>query len=124
MKKDIIGFTIPEINSNDALEIIRKSLVKNFPNEGMLSQEFEKKLKKLLKVKYVVTTTSGTAALFLALKAINIKKGDEVIVPNITFPATANAVNMTGAKVVLADVSKKTLLLDFSSLKKKNYKKN
>ena len=64
----------------------------------------EKKLSKLLRVKYVVTATSGTISIFLALKAVGVKENDEVIVPNITFPATANAVKLAGGKVVLVDV--------------------
>ena len=107
-----ISFSNPRINTKNTLSIIKKALKKSFPNEGDQTIEFEKKLKKLLKVKYVVATNSGTVALFLALKANDIKKGDEVLVPNITFPATANAVLMAGGKPVLVDVDPMNLLIN------------
>ena len=88
-----------------------------FPNEGVLTEQFENKISKILKVRYALSTTSGTTALYLGLKALNVGFGDEVIVPNITFPATANAVKMTGAKPVLVDVNKKDLLLDLKFVK-------
>ena len=112
----IINFSNPIIDSKDALNIVNKVFDNNWPNEGKLTKLFENKIKKILDVKYAVATTSGTAALFLALKSIGIKKNDEVVVPNITFPATANAVKMVGAKVVLVDIDPETLLIDFKSL--------
>lgn len=65
---------------------------------------FERKLAKFLDVPHVVACTSGTTALHLALAALHIGPGDEVIVPDLTYVATANAVRYTGATVVLADV--------------------
>ena len=107
----------PEVG-NIEIEYIKKVIKINYTNEGSFVEKLENDLKKIFKVKYAVATTSGTIALFLSLKAFGIKKGDEVIVPNITFVATANAVNLTGAKVVLVDVDKKNLSIDLQSLKK------
>ena len=121
MKKII--FSEPIIDLKESSKILDIALKKNFPNEGSLTKIFEKKIKKILNVKYAISTTSGTSALYLALKANKVGIGDEVIIPNITFPATANAVNMTGAKVVLCDVSKDNLLMDLHSLKKNICKK-
>ena len=56
--------------------------------------------------------------MFVALKILNLKSDDEVIVPNITFAATANAVSMASAKVVLVDVNTETLNIDINDLKK------
>ena len=109
----------PVIDILKTKKILKKVLKSNYINEGNQTREFEKKICKLLKIKYAVTTTSGTVAIFLALKAAGIKKGDEVIIPNITFPATANAVDMAGGKVVLADVNPTNLLIDEKSLIKK-----
>lgn len=108
----------PVINIKDTSKILNSVLKSNFVNEGKQTKEFEEKICKLLKVKYAVSTTSGTVALFLALKASGIKNGDEVIIPNITFPATANAVEMAGGKIILADVNPSNLLIDEQSLKK------
>ncbi len=115
--------TNPVINTTDTLKFIKVCLNKNFPNENVLTKKLENNLKKLLRVRHVILTTSGTSAIYLALKANNIGRGDEVIIPNITFPATANAVHMTGAKVVLADVSQENLLLDVDLIKTKFSKK-
>ena len=67
--------------------------------------------------------TSGTSALYLALRSLNVSPKDEVILPNITYVATLNAIKLTGAKPVLADVNKNTSLLDLSEVKKKISKK-
>ena len=123
MRKNKILLAEPVIETKNTASLIKKVLTKNFPNEGKLARLFEKKLSKLLKVKYVVATTSGTISIFLALKAIGVKKDDEVIVPNVTFPATANAVKLAGGKPVLVDINKKNLLIDEKSLKKKINKK-
>ena len=62
--------------------------------------------------KYAIAMTNGTVATFCALKALNIGAGDEVIVPNMTFIASANAVLMAGAIPVLCDVYKNTFCID------------
>lgn len=107
----------PEVD-NKEVEFIKKVIKINYTNEGSFVKKLENNLKRIFKSKYAIATTSGTSALFLCLKAYGIKKGDEVIVPNITFVATANAVSLTGAKVVLVDVDKRNLSIDLSSLKK------
>ena len=117
MKKIILAQ--PIINLKESSKYIKKVLKNNFPNEGEQTKLFEKKICNFLKVKHAVCVTSGTTAIFLALKACGIKIGDEVIIPNITFPATANAVMMSGGKPVLVDVNPKTLLIDQASLIKK-----
>ena len=65
---------------------------------------------------HAVAVGNGTSALFLSLKALGIGKNDEVIVPNLTFVATANAVLQTGAKPVLADVENDTLNISPNSI--------
>lgn len=90
-------------------ELLEKVLACHFPNEGALTSLFEKKIAAQLGVKHAIAVTSGTAAIFLALKALKIGAGDEVIVPDMTFIATANAVEMTGARPVLVDVDRSTL---------------
>jgi perosamine synthetase len=65
----------------------------------------------LLGAKHVIATTSGTTALFAALIACGIKAGDEVLVPDVTFIATANAVTMAGATPVLVDVDPNTITM-------------
>lgn len=74
--------------------------------------EFEKKLGELVEVPNVVSCNSGTSALILSLRALGIGPGDEVIVPNYTFVATANAVLLVGAEPVLVDVEPNYFCLD------------
>ncbi len=113
-KKIKIPWWNPQIGEEEH-RLIKKVLDNNFPNEGQLTAQFEKKLADLLGCKYAVAVTSGTAAMFLSLKALGIGRGDEVIVPDMTFIATANAVEMTGAKPVLVDIDPKTLSMDANS---------
>ncbi len=112
----------PQIGPQEK-KFINQVLANHFPNEGKFTELFEQKISNLLHCKYVVTVTSGTAAIYLALKAIGIRNGDEVIVPNITFIATANAVEMCGAKPVLVDIDPKTMNIDPQAFSKSITKK-
>ena len=76
----------------------------NFVNDGDVTRAFEERIAELIGVKHCVAVTSGTTAISLALMGLGIGPGDEVIVPDLTFIATANAVRMTGADVKLVDV--------------------
>ena len=84
----------------------------NYLNEGDVTADFESRAAALFGVKNAVATTSGTSAIFLALAALGIGHGDEVIVPDVTFVATANAVVLTGATPVLVDIDAATLNID------------
>jgi len=83
----------------------------NFPNDGEYSTAFEKKFSDICDVEYAVAVTSGTVAIFLGLAACGVGPGHEVIIPNVTFIATANAVSLTGARPVLVDVQPEDLCL-------------
>lgn len=72
-------------------------------SRGEYIQEFENKFAEFCGVRYGVSVMNGTCALHLALASLGIGKGDEVIVPTLTFVATANAVVYTGAKPVFVD---------------------
>jgi perosamine synthetase len=82
--------------------------------QGPRVAEFEARLASLLGAPHAVVLSSGTAALHLALLAMGIGPGDEVLVPASSFIATANAVLMTGARPVFADVNPRTANLDVS----------
>jgi perosamine synthetase len=90
-------------------ELVRQVLESEYLKEGDLTREFERRLAALLGVRHVVATTSGTSAIFLALAALGIGHGDEVIVPDLTFIATANAVTLAGATPMLADIERTAL---------------
>lgn len=78
---------------------------------GSAVDNFEEKLKDAVSAEYAVSCSNGTTALHLALLALGIKAGDKVVVPAITFLASANAVRYIGADVVFADVDPKTGLM-------------
>jgi dTDP-4-amino-4,6-dideoxygalactose transaminase len=79
---------------------------------GRRVREFEDLAAGYLGTPNAAAVSSGTAALHLALLALDIGPGDEVIVPAYTFPATANAVELTGARPVFADIDSKTFTID------------
>ncbi len=94
------------------LENFNKAVANRNIMEGPILKEFEEHIKNILKVDYVIGTSSGSAALALAFMGIGIKPGDEVIVPDLTFIATANAAHMLGADVIVAPVRKNQTLID------------
>src|SRR3989338_351383 len=112
-----IPWWMPKVEKED-YEFIKKALDANFVNEGPLTAQFENKIAKLVGAKYASATTSGTAAIFLALKALDVGYGDEVIVPDLTFIATSNAVDLCGAKPVLVDVNPADLTISIDAIKK------
>jgi len=84
----------------------------NYLNDGDVTREFETRIAAMCGAAHAGATTSGTTAIFLALAAEGIGHGDEVILPDATFIATANAVRLTGATPVLVDVDRETLNID------------
>lgn len=86
-------------------------------------ENLEKNLSKYLKVKYSLGVSSGTDALIVALMACGIGKGDEVIVPDMTWISSVSSVILVGANPVLADVSIKDGTLDIDKMKSKISKK-
>jgi perosamine synthetase len=87
-------------------------LESGYINEGEVTERFERHIAERVGARHAVATTSGTTAIFLALAARGIGHGDEVIVPDVTFIATANAVTLAGATPVLVDVDPETLNVD------------
>ncbi|MDD5710907.1 MAG: DegT/DnrJ/EryC1/StrS family aminotransferase [Candidatus Colwellbacteria bacterium] len=81
--------------------------------------KFEVNFAKYCDVQYAVTTTSGTTALHTALEAIGVCRGDEVIVPALTFVSSASVILQQNARPVFADVDPDTFCLDVSDFKKK-----
>ena len=82
--------------------------------EGPKAETFKAKLLELMDAKYGVFAPNGTLALYLALRGVGVKPGDEVMVPDMTFIASANAVEMVGAVPVFVDVNRKNFQIDVS----------
>src|SRR5688500_14482971 len=83
-------------------------------SEGPKAEAFVTQLKEILGTPYAVLAPNGTLALYLALRALDIGAGDEVIVPDFTFIAPANAIEMAGAIPIFVDVVEGTLQIDLS----------
>ncbi len=94
------------------LDELKRVIESTFVTEAGLTDEFEALTRDLTGSSHAVAMANGTAALFCCLKALGIGDGDEVIVPNITFIATANAVIMAGATPVFGEIREDTLCID------------
>lgn len=93
-------------------------LQSDFLTTGPVIQEFEEKLTEKTGAKYAVACSSGTAALHLAAMGLDLGPGDAVVVPSITFLATANAARYVGADIIFSDVDPKTGLMGPDDFKK------
>jgi len=112
---------VPWINKSDKKMIV-KALNSSQLTDGPTLQKFERDFSHLTKCKFAMGVSNGTSALHLALTSLEIGEGDEVIIPNLTFIATANAVLHVNAIPVLADVDS-SLCISTTSIKNKISKK-
>ncbi len=114
--QDFLPYGRQSIDEDDiaaVADVLRSTMLTTGPKV----QEFEAALAKVTGAKHAIVCNSGTAALHLSLLALGVTFGDLVIVPAISFVATANAVRMTGADVVFADVDPDTGLMTAETLK-------
>ncbi|MBA2653380.1 MAG: DegT/DnrJ/EryC1/StrS family aminotransferase [Tatlockia sp.] len=88
-------------------------------SNGKYISAFEETFAKFCGVKHAIATNNGTTALHLALVALNLQPGDEVIIPTVTYIATANAVRYCGATPVLVDVCADTMNINPSEIEAK-----
>ena len=112
MKIPLIKPYITESIKKNVVEVLESGYL----TEGPVTRQFENKLKDYLGCKYLHSVTSCTTGLEVALRALNIGPGDEVIVPDYTYPATASVISIVGAKAIIVDVSKEDMLINFSEL--------
>ena len=113
----------PLLKGNEK-KYIRDAMNTNWiSSSGKYIEKFENEFAKFCGVKYGIAVTNGTTALHLALVSLGIKKGDEVIIPNFTMIACANAVCYTGAKPVFVDAELNTFNMDVNQIEKKITKK-
>jgi perosamine synthetase len=105
---DVIRLAWPALGEEE-LAAVAEVLESGQLTMGPKVAEFEEELARACEVEHAVAVSSGTAALHLAVLALGIGPGDEVIVPAYTFPATANVVALAGARPVLVDVDPETM---------------
>lgn len=87
-----------------------------FLTEGSVTRDFEETCRTYLGAAHCLAVSSCTTGLEMALRCLGIGPGDEVIVPDYTYPATADVVAIVGARVVLVDIDPDTLLIDYDAL--------
>lgn len=92
-------------------------------SHGKFVKKFEKKFAKYIGVKYAVSCASGTSALLLLWKTLNLKLGDEIIMQSLTFSADGFALKQSGAKIIFADCEPKSFCISLDDVKKKISKK-
>lgn len=103
----MIRLVVPEMGDEE-IAAVAAVLRSGYLVQGQHVAEFERRVAEYVGVRHAVAVSSGTAALHLALAALEIGPGDEVIVPDFTFPATANVVALLGATPVLVDIDPTT----------------
>ena len=110
----------PSLGSKE-LNSIKKVFKKSWIGYGEEVQKFEKEWSKTFRVKHSIAVNSCTAALHLSLLCNDFKKGKKVLVPAITFSATAAAVLYCGLIPVFVDINNNDLNMNVDDLKKKIY---
>lgn len=100
------------------LNDVEKILTSGMLTLGDFTKRFEKEFARLCSVKRAVAVNSGTSAMEIVLRALGLKKGDEVLVPTNTFSATAAVVVMVGGKPVFTDIEAKSLCIDAENAQK------
>jgi len=110
--EDVIALHEPKFSGNE-WNYIKDCLDSTYVSSvGAYVDRFESDLKEVMGVKHVIAVVNGTAALHICLKVVGVEQGDEVLIPTLTFVATANAVSYNGAIPHFVDSSYSTLGLD------------
>lgn len=118
MEKRIIPISLP-VTGEEEWQALQEPIATGWLTAGPKVRAFEEAFAARHSVKYAIAVTSATTALHLALVALDIKAGDEVIVPAFTWVSTANVVLYQGAKVVFIDIDPQTFNLDPQKLQDK-----
>jgi len=108
----------PQLNGNE-LEYVTECIQSSWiSSQGKYVRLFEESFGEYVGTSNVLAVSNGTVALHLALVSLGVGKGDEVIVPDLTFAATINAVLYTGATPIIVDVNPKTMVIDLEQVKR------
>ena len=118
MEKRNIQISLPSTGIEE-WEALKDPIMSGWLTSGPKVNEFETEFAKRHKVKHAIAVTSATTALHLALVALNVGPGDEVIVPAFTWVSTANAVLYQGANVVFCDIDPNTFNINPNELSQK-----
>ena len=111
MRSSFLPFALPDTDQSEIQEIA-EAINAGWVTTGPKVHQFEAEFAAYLGAKHAIALNSGTAALHLSLEAVGIQDGDEVILPTLTFAATAEVVRYFNAKPVLVDAHPGTLNMD------------
>lgn len=117
-----INITKPQFGKEE-LKATKEVLESGWVVQGPKVAELEKMMEKYMNIPYAVVTSSCTTALHMAMIALEIKTGDEVIVPSFTWIATANVCEYVGAKPIFVDIDLNTFNIDTEKIEKAITKK-
>lgn len=115
MSKRVIKFSPPDITDKE-IELVVEALRSGWITTGPKTKQFEKEIANYCHTNKAVCLNSATAALELTLRALGIGPGDEVITSAYTYTASASVIEHVGAKIVLVDVKKDTLEMDYEQM--------
>ncbi|KAF0218676.1 MAG: DegT/DnrJ/EryC1/StrS [Geobacteraceae bacterium] len=118
MRKEFLPFSIPTIEDDEINEVV-DSLRSGWITTGPKVKRFEEAFKAYVGAPYAVPLSSATAGLHLAMLAIGLGAGDEVITTPMTFAATVSMIVQTGARPVLADIDPDTLNINTDAIREK-----
>ena len=111
VRRTLLPYGRQSVSEEDVLAVV-SALCSDWLTTGPRVREFEEAFAQFIGCREAVAVSSGTAALHALLHSIGIRPGDEVLVPAMTFAATANSARFLGAKPVFVDVDPDTLLMD------------
>ena len=117
----MIPINAPQIGQEEiesVVKIMKSGMITHGLGAGPMVTKFEKAFAKFARAKHGIAVNTGTAALHLALSAVNIEPNDEVILPSFTFVATAEIVVMVGAKPIFVDINPITYTISPSEIEK------
>jgi dTDP-4-amino-4,6-dideoxygalactose transaminase len=119
MIKDLIRINEPSLDQKEidaVISVINSGILTDKSGMGPKVIEFERNYSDYVEAKHAIAVSSGTAALHAALLAANIGPRDEVIVPSFSYAATAEAVLLTGAKPIFADIDENTYTISYETI--------
>src|SRR2546428_5614438 len=111
IRETFLGFQPPSIGEEE-IEAVAETLRSGWLTTGPRAAELERRFAEYVGARHALAVSSGTAALHLALLALGVGPGDEVITTPITWPATANVIVHAGGRPVFADVRDSDLNID------------
>ncbi len=111
VRSQLLPYGRQKIDEEEIASVIQV-LRSDYLTTGPMVEAFEQEFAKYVDADFAVAVSSGTAALHAAVHVLDLRSSDQIIVPAITFPATANCVVYEGATPVFADIDPETLLID------------